>query len=154
MVHGPDLIPWLEESRRPVIEFFVSCVPPKTTHHAKKIIHRGRFASLADKPELLAARETLAILFRPYQPAAPMSGPLWLHLEFTWPWRRGDTKRIRQLGRMRYVHKPDCSNAAKTAEDVLKLTGFFLDDNLICRLQVDKWIGDTPGITVRIGRLG
>ena len=66
--------------------FHVACVPPTTTHQAKRIVRLGRFARLADKPELVAARKTLGVLLTPFRPKAPLRGPVVLGVVFEWPW--------------------------------------------------------------------
>jgi Holliday junction resolvase RusA-like endonuclease len=132
------------------ITFNVPMVPPKTTHHSKRIVRVGQFSKLADTEALTTAREILIAGFRPFRPAAPLEGPLKLHLDFEWPWRKGDSKKKRAGGRIPCTVKPDCTNAAKTAEDILVLLGFMHDDNQVTELHVTKFIGGNPGITVHL----
>jgi hypothetical protein len=37
------------------LSFTLACVPPRVTHHSKRIVRVGRFSRLADTPELKAA---------------------------------------------------------------------------------------------------
>lgn len=136
-----------------MIEFRVSCVPPKTSHHAKRIVRIGKFSRLADKPELVASKAMLDSLLLPHQPSEPMTGPIALCLEFVWPWRASEPKKNVALGRMWHVTRPDCSNLTKTLEDRLVALRFIEDDNAVCSLTVLKWWGSDPGIAVRIQRL-
>src|SRR3990167_120693 len=80
-----------------VLRFHLACIPPKTSHHAKRIVRVGQFSRLADKPELVAAKGMLDGLLLPHQPAAPIVGPVSLELELTWPWRSSESKRVRAL---------------------------------------------------------
>jgi hypothetical protein len=56
------------------LSFFVSCVPPKVGHHHKQIVKKGAFHSLADKPELVAARQSWLSMIQPFRPPAPILG--------------------------------------------------------------------------------
>lgn len=133
-----------------VLRFQIACVPPKTSHHAKRIVRVGKWARLADKPELVAAKDMLDALLLPHQPAAPFQGPVRLDLEFTWPWRASDSKRVRAQGRVPHTARPDCSNLTKTLEDRLVALRFLEDDNAVVDLRVRKWWGAEPGILVSI----
>jgi len=133
-----------------MIEFFLVCVPPSANHQNKRIVKIGHFARLADKPELLAAKEMIDGLLVPHRPPAPLTGPLTLTLEYTWPWRASDSAKVRARGRVPMTVRPDCSNLAKTTEDRLAAMLFLTDDALVCELIVRKFRGDHPGIGVRI----
>lgn len=130
--------------------FFLDCVPPTASHHSKRIVRVGKFSRLADKPELVAAKEMIDTLLLAHRPPAPLTGPVELTLAFTWPWRASDSKRIRSRGRIPRDTRPDCSNLAKTTEDRLVALRFLGDDGQVVRLVVEKWFGDCPGIGVTI----
>lgn len=132
------------------LAFTLRCVPPKTSHHVKRIVRRGKFSSLADKPELVAAKESLDVLLLQYQPAAPVTGPVEVTLEFTWPWRSSETKRNRARGRMAHTVRPDLTNVAKTLEDRLVAMRFIEDDGQVVDLRLRKFWGDEPGIGITI----
>lgn len=137
------------------MEFFVSCVPPRTTHHSKKVVNirlrDGRsFAKLADTEQLSTARSIWLSLLKPFQPPEPVAAPVLLDLEFTWPWRGGDSEKVRARGRIPCTVKPDCSNIAKTVEDILCLLGFIENDARVTELRVRKWIGSKVGLRVRV----
>jgi Holliday junction resolvase RusA-like endonuclease len=127
-----------------------SLIPPKTTHHAKRLVRRGRFAAMVDKPELTTARETWMAVLRPFAPSTPLVGPLRALIDLTWPFRKGDGMRVRKNGRIPCDVKPDCDNMAKTIFDVMALLGYFSNDAQIFDLIVTKWFGDEPGITFHI----
>lgn len=132
------------------LEFFLPCVPPTTTHHHKRIVNAGRFARMADRPELNEAKHLLDSLLLSHRPSSPLKGPVSLALEFTWPWRKSEPKKRRALGRVPHTSRPDCSNLAKTIEDRLVSLCFLEDDNSVASLKVQKWWGDKPGIFVRL----
>lgn len=134
-------------------ECFLRCVPPKTSHHAKRIVRVGQWTRLADKPELVAARAMLDELLLPHQPDTPLVGPVALHLEFTWPWLASDSHRTRLAGRILHTSKPDCDNAAKAITDRLAALRFLEQDQQVAHLSVFKWRGDQPGILIRAWRL-
>lgn len=133
-----------------MLSFHVSCIPPKTSHHAKRIVRIGKFSRLADKPELVAAKEMLDTLLLPHQPVAPITGPVALLLEFTWPWLASHSKRFREHGYAPMTSRPDCSNVTKSLEDRLVALRFIEDDNAVVELHVWKWWGHEPGITITI----
>ena len=132
------------------LRFRMNCVPPRTNHHAKRIVRIGRFSRLADKPELVAAKEMLDGLLLPHQPSAPIAGPVRLTLEFTWPWLGSHSRKVRALGRQPHTSKPDASNVTKSIEDRLVALRFLEDDAKVVELHVSKWWGDAPGIVVEI----
>jgi Holliday junction resolvase RusA-like endonuclease len=132
------------------MRFHLACVPPKTSHHAKKIVRVGNWTRLADKPELVAAKAMLDSLLLEHQPEAPLDGPVCLSLAFTWPWLASDSKRTKAIGRAPHTSRPDCSNVAKTLEDRLVALRFIGDDNQVVDLRVTKWRGDHAGIDITI----
>lgn len=132
-----------------MISFFLDIVPFKATHHAKKIVRRGRFVGLADKPELVKARQTYESLLIPYKPEKPLDGAIFMQLVFYFPFNKSHSKKFREFPRY-HTSKPDCSNLAKTFEDCLARMGFFSNDSRVARLEVSKHFSDNPGIQVYI----
>ncbi len=137
-----------------IVRFRLSCIPPKTTHHAKRIVRVGTFSRLADTPELVKAKATLDALLIPYQIAAPIAPPVVLSVVFTFPWRENEKKRDRLKGRIPHTSRPDCSNLVKTLEDRLQALRFITDDNGVAELRVQKWWGDDPGIEIMLQPFG
>lgn len=135
------------------LAFRVTCVPPTTTHQAKRIVRVGKFARLADKPELVAAKAMLDGLLLPFQPPEPVTSAVRLTLVVEWPWRASEPKRTRAKGRARHTSKPDADNIAKAITDRLVALRFLEDDNAVAELIVQKWWSDTPGISIRIERV-
>lgn len=135
------------------LSFFLPCVPPRTNHQRKQIVRRGRFHSLADRPELVAAKDSLDAMLLPHQPGTPVRGPYRLEIEWTWPWLAGHSKRVRALGRIRHISKPDLTNVAKTIEDRMAVLRFIEDDKQVVDLRLSKWWGESPGIQIAITSL-
>lgn len=133
-----------------MVAFFVSCVPPKTSHHHKRIVRVGGFSRMADKPELNAAKASLDAWFLPHQPPTPLDGPVVLDIELTWPWLAGDSKKARARGRIPHDSKPDWDNAAKGIADCLARLRFIEQDSRVVDGRVRKWRGDHPGIAVAL----
>lgn len=133
-----------------MISFRVALVPPKTNHQRKKIVRVGKFLRLADKPELVDAKELLDSVLIRHQPNMPVPGPVVLRLEFTWPWLKSHGPRLRALGRIPHTSKPDLTNVAKTLEDRLVALRFIEDDRGVQNIQILKWWGNNPGIHISI----
>lgn len=134
--------------------FTLPIIPPEATHHAKQIVRIGKgpkaFSKLADKPALVEAKRTIDQALQPFRVPMPLQGPVRLALDFTFPWRVSESKRVRARGRIPRDTKPDCSNLAKTTEDRLVAMGFLEDDGQVVELIVRKYFGDTPGIQVTL----
>jgi Holliday junction resolvase RusA-like endonuclease len=140
----------LDSPRAVRMSFFVHCVPPKVSHHHKRIVKIGNFSRLADRPELNAAKQSLDAWFLPHQPPAALGGPIVLDIELIWPWLAGDSKKVRALGRIPHDSKPDWDNAAKGIADCLARLRFIDQDSRVVDGRVRKWRGDVPGIAIRI----
>lgn len=136
-----------------VLEFFAPCDPPTANHQSKRIVRAGGFSKLADKPELRSAREFWTGLLAQYRPAEPFEGPVSLTLAFSYPFTKSTTKKVLAAGKRWKVTRPDCSNAAKTVEDILVSLRFMHDDNQVSRLIVEKRESSLPGLFVRIEKL-
>lgn len=122
--------------------------PPEVSHHAKRIVKIGQYYRLADLPTLTAAKKAIDAALRPHRVPAPLLGPVRLSLDFTFPWRTKDGRKVRARGRIPRETRPDCSNLAKTTEDRLVAMGFLGDDGQVVELVVRKWFGAEPGIRV------
>lgn len=132
------------------LDFFIMCVPFNTTHQHKKIVHVGKWSRLADKPELVHARQTYESLLVPSRPDRPLGGPTILLLEFYWPFNKTHSKKFQQSGIAPKVTKPDCSNISKMFEDCLVRMGFMEDDAQVCDLAVIKRHSFKTGIRIEI----
>lgn len=129
-----------------------SCIPPTTSHHAKRIVNRGKFKSLADKPELTAAKSFWDSLFLPHRPERPMDGPLVLSLELTWPHTKQCAKKL-QSSRIPMDTGVDLDNMGKTITDALVRCGFLVNDSRVCELHIKKFRGPLPGVFLSLGEV-
>lgn len=154
---------WFEQdaSSAPWLSFFLSCVPPVATHHAKRIVRLktregASFLKLADKPQLVAARQTLTDLLRPHQPAMLVPAPVALSVDFTWPWRAGTPKRVKAAYvRVPKTTKPDLDNLLKVLTDRLAALRFIpSEDGAVAEVHARKFWGATPGICITLYSLG
>lgn len=133
--------------------FFVPCAPPRTSHHAKRIVRTGRFTTLADSPRLVSAKASLIELLRPFQPVEPMAGPLVICVGWTWPWLASHGRKIRAAGARPHDHKPDLSNVYKTLEDRLVELRFIANDQSVVAVHLEKFWGALPGLDITIATL-
>lgn len=151
MPHAPELFSIPVPGYTELAAGWIGMIPPKTSHHSKRIVRMGKFSRLADSPELKTARSIWFAALQPFAPPAPLEGPLHLSLVFTWPWRKSD--RPKGAVRIPYPSRPDCDNLAKTVADTMAALCFFRDDAQIVHLTVSKYLGEKPGLDFSIGRL-
>ncbi len=134
------------------MKFFTACVPPTTTAQQKRVNHKTGhfFKSKAG----LAAVATFHEVLAPHKPEKPLTGPVSLTVEVTWPWRKSEPKR--NLGRERIWKwtRPDLSNWIKQLEDELARWRFIEDDAQVAELIVRKYWGDCPGIQIELTEIG
>lgn len=133
---------------------FPNVVAPKTTHHSKKIVRRGKFPGLADTDKLIAAKDSWDALLLPVRPKEPLRGATSIEVEVTWPWLKAATKRERAVGLNHHTSKPDLDNFAKTLIDRLVACGYMENDQQVfCSLFTKYW-GDVPGVRITLETIG
>ncbi len=138
-------------------EFFIPCIPPKSTHQASQRIMKrrdgtqfvGKFASSKGKK----VQDELLILLREFAPPAPCSVALRVSVEWTYPWRKSETKKNKALGYLPCTTRPDCDNLFKLLGDCMTRLGYWMDDSLIADLRFRKGWGDKAGIGIKIEEL-
>lgn len=83
----------------------------------------------------------------------PLSGPIMLDVQATYPWPKSMTARKRQQpGSQWRTSRPDLDNVGKIIADALNAVAW-LDDSQICCTTLRKLYGDMPGLTVRFGEI-
>lgn len=129
--------------------------PPKTSHHAKKIVRSGKFHSLADTDRLVSARQAWQAALTPFAGTVgqPFHGPLEVWIRLVWPWRTSDGKKVRARGEIPCIVKPDADNAAKTVLDTLVLLGIIRADQEVANLHVSKRFAERGGWSIAIDRM-
>lgn len=136
------------------VEFEISELAPTTTHQAKKIVRHGAYHSLADTPELIAAKRFWAEKMRPYIPDIPLTAPVRLSVAVVWPFRCSDPKYITEAHELvPCTVTPDCSNVVKTIEDQLVKLGFIENDQGNSSLIVNKYWGSDPYVYISLEEL-
>ena len=134
-----------------LVRFKIDCVPPTTSHHHKKIVKTKAFTKLADRDELVHAKQLLEVYLLRHRILAPVPAPIRLTIAYVWPWLAKHGKRVREAGvRIPHTSKPDLTNVTKTLEDRLAKMRFIEDDRGVAQLVISKWWGPDPGIFVQI----
>ncbi|MFA5321983.1 MAG: RusA family crossover junction endodeoxyribonuclease [Smithella sp.] len=136
------------------INFFVNCIPPKSTHQSGlRIIRRhdgtqfiGKFAKSAAK----RAQDDLINLIAPFRPPAPLKGALLVRIEWFYQFRKSESKKNIERGFIPCDTRPDCDNLIKGLCDILTRLGFWRDDAQIAEITFRKFWAIKPGIEIKI----
>lgn len=132
-----------------MISIAIKCVPPSITAQQKRVrIVNGKpmFFHGAGMKEQEA---TWTSLLQPYQPPAPLDGPLALSVRLVYPHLKA-TKKADVHRLIPKTSKPDAGNASKHLEDLLTRLRFITDDSRIARLVVEKFHGPELEVGIRI----
>jgi len=126
---------------------------PTTTFQAKTV-HRFKaggkdIMKFGDKPALTLAKADWDSLLMPHRPPAPFTGPINLHINITWPYRKSEPKKRRKYI-IPHTTKPDLSNVYKTIEDRLVRLGFIQDDGQVYHTTLIKTWGESPAVYIKI----
>ena len=82
-----------------------------------------------------------------------LDGPIRLEVSFTFPWRKSEPKKNRTMPLRHMDVSPDCSNIIKMLEDCLTRLNVWRDDGQVAELRVQKFWGDTPGISITVYKI-
>lgn len=157
-----------------MLDIFLDCVPPTATAQQKGIriiipASKAAAASIAakkggahaalryaipahfEKKPLKEARDLFSRLLLPHVPEKPLEGPLAVEADWTFPWRKSESKKtILNHDRLPKDTAPDAGNLNKLLIDVMTQLGFWNDDGQIFDERARKWWGAKPGIGIRI----
>ena len=138
------------------IEFWVDCIPPKSTAQASSMIMRRQDGTpfIGKAKRGAKTRNEIMTLLMPFRPPVPLDGALWLSVDWVYPWRKSEPKKNRAHGTLPCFTRPDCDNLCKYLCDIFGRLGMYLDDAQVADLRFRKMWGDRPGIGVKMGRLG
>jgi len=138
-----------------MISFFLPIDPPKTTSQGagKRIVMIGGRPRFFKGGKAQSAENDLTLLCAPYAPPEPLTGAIYLQVDYVFPWRKSESKKVRQMCWAPHTTRPDASNLVKMLEDVMTRLRFWEDDSQIADLRVTKSWGDEVGIRVEIGRV-
>ena len=139
-----------------MIAFKLSIEPPTTTAQCggKQARIVGRHIQFYKTKEQETVEALYVTLCKPHRPPVPLSGPVALAIDFVFPWRKGEPRRNRLMGRLAKTTKPDGGNMGKALEDCLTKAGFWHDDAQVADLNVTKAWGDRVGIYISIRPIG
>lgn len=140
-----------------MIEFFMSMIPPTTTHQEHKVMVRNGKPVFYEPPELKAARQKLMDHVGRFAPPAPLRGPLRLTTKWIWPAPESVVEEARELfGDDWAIYKqtkPDTDNIIKMLKDCMTRCRFWKDDAQVASEITEKFLGLHPGIYVKIEEL-
>lgn len=137
------------------LEFWIACVPPKSTHQSALRIFKSKSGKQfvgRDKKGLAADKNMQALLF-PFRPTKPFSGALTLKVGWNYPYRKNEPKKNRNKP-IPCVTRPDADNILKGLIDAMTKVGFWKDDSQIFKLYFEKYYSEKSGISVFIEPLG
>lgn len=140
------------------VDFFIPCVPPKSTHQGSlRIIKKkdgSQFVGKFKNSKAKQAEGDMISLFLPHKPKQAFDGPVMCSIEWTYPWRKSESKKVRNEYTWKYCDtRPDCDNLTKMVADIMTRLNFWNDDSQIAVLKFTKRWGDDPGIGIWIEEL-
>lgn len=103
-------------------------------------------------PETVAYEEKVRKAFREAYSGPESAGPMGVSItaEYSIPKRAGTARRrAMESGELRPGKKPDADNVAKAVLDALNGEAW-KDDRQVAELQVSKFYGDAPAVTVHV----
>lgn len=140
-----------------LLDHWLPCIPPTATAQQKgvRIIRKGGKAipMFYTKKKVKEAGAVFTSVFGPIAPKAPFEGPLALLIDYVTPWRAGESKSNKAIGRIPKDTAPDCSNIIKELEDVLTGLNFWKSDGQIAELTVRKFWGTETGIRIIVSSI-
>ena len=139
-----------------VKEFFLACNPPKTTHQSGQVIYKSKngkpFIGQNQKAKIVS--NSLLCMLKPHKMSKPFEKPTRITIEWRFPFRKSDSKQIKNLGEIPCIVRPDSDNLAKLLLDALqKCGGFVIDDAIIYDLRIVKKHSAITGINIKLEEL-
>ena len=125
--------------------FFLDIDPPTRTAQQKGAAIQGGHIRHYVKREVREAQDFLRVALRPHRPAAPITGPVELSVEWHFV-----SKSHKPSWR---TTRPDLDNLLKGIIDCMTMEGFWADDNQICVLHGHKQWSEHAGIYISIREL-
>lgn len=129
------------------IRFFASGMP-KGQPRPRAFAFGGK-ARVFDPGTAEGWKSRIAEAARPFRPTKPLTGPLYVHLEFFFarPKSHFLREQIRQTAPGYHTSKPDSDNCAKAVLDALTTLRMWTDDALVADLRVRKLYPNIDGHT-------
>ena len=124
--------------------FVLKMQPPTVTAQEHKIDMRGKRPRFYDPPELKDAKAKLTAHLSRHVPAMMYHEPLVLFVKWLWESDKHEHGEWRDT-------KPDTDNLQKLLKDCMTQVGFWKDDALVVKEDVEKrWVNHHPGIYIEI----
>lgn len=123
------------------ISFFHQCNPPTATAQTRRHTRTGKTYL---PPATARAAAMLQAIMEPHKPAAPLTGPVYVEIFWTYP---GKNVRWR-------TQRPDLDNLAKLTLDGMTKAGYWLDDAQVVVVKMAKMAGPIAGIAVLVEKIG
>lgn len=132
-------------------EFFIDCVPPRTTHQSGSQIMVGKYGKrfVGQNARGRATKQELQSLVLPHKPIAPYTDALRIEITYRFPMRKSEKAALKRLPAIPCTKRPDADNLAKGLLDVMQGL-FFLDDAQVYNLSITKLYAQRTGIAVKI----
>lgn len=132
-------------------EFFIDCVPPRTTHQAGSQIMIGKHGKpfIGQNKKGKATQQELQLLLTPHKPTVPYQEALRVQIVYQFPMRKNEKAALKRLPYIPCDKRPDCDNLAKGLLDAMQGV-FFKDDGQIYDLKITKLYAQRTGIGVVI----
>jgi Holliday junction resolvase RusA-like endonuclease len=142
-----------------VISFYASGIPkaqPRPRAFARRM--GAKFvARVYESGTAEGWKGEIALAARAHTPAAPLTGPLRLDVDFFLPRPQSLMRKKDPDGPIPHTAKPDRDNLDKAVMDCLKSLGFFVDDAQVCAGEPRKFYaakGATPGARIVLRTIG
>lgn len=134
-----------------LVEFWIDCVPPKSTHQSALRIFKTRAGRqfVGRDSKGLKVDKMLQSLLLPYKPRMPYSTAVELSVRWNYPYRKNEPKKNR-ASPIPCITRPDSDNILKGLIDAMTKVGFWADDSLIFRIKFEKFFSEKSGIGVTI----
>ena len=135
-------------------DFFIQCIPPKSTHQsAMKIFQVGGRPIMGKSKKGKKVEAELMSLLLPHRPEKPHSGAVRVEVDWVYPYRKSEPKK--NLGKkIPCLTRPDCDNLMKFLGDCLERLGFFESgDAQISEVEFRKFYYEKSGIGIKISEV-
>ena len=129
------------------MHFFMPMTPPTITAQEHKVAIINGAPVFYDPPRLKEARKALVSQLIKHKPERPFEGPVALNAIWLFP--KGKSRKSGEWKTTR----PDTDNLQKLLKDCMTICGFWRDDALVVKEQVEKRWSDDPGIYVEVDEL-
>lgn len=124
-------------------------IPPTATAQQKGVFVRGGRAHFYTKAKVREAEATYATLLMAHRPETPTEGEIYLHVTFTFPYRKSEPKRVTRNGDIiPHLQRPDLDNLEKNLIDTMTRLGFWSDDSQIFEKYTRKLRGPSPAVDI------